>query len=217
MSVVCGDARVRCDVPDEELLAQARQGVQAALEELLDRYRRLTRQRARAFYLVGGEPEDLIQEAMIGLYKAVRDFSAESGSSFRAFAELCVTRQIVSAIKAASRIKHRPLNGYVSFYRPVPGDEGEDRLLVDVIPAPAAQDPAEVVISRERVHALRRHLAVVLSDLERDVLRLYVDGKSYTEIAELLRRQVKAVDNALQRIKRKLELHLAARELAEAG
>jgi RNA polymerase sporulation-specific sigma factor len=154
---------------------------------------------------------------MIGLYKAIRDFNCEMESSFRAFAELCVTRQIITAIKTATRQKHGPLNNYVSFSRPVTGDDDGERVLADVLPTVAISDPADLVISAERIRALQSHFDEVLSDLETEVLRLYVEGKSYQEIAERLQRHVKSIDNALQRIKRKLEEHLRARTVADAG
>jgi len=154
---------------------------------------------------------------MIGLYKAVRDFDPEMETSFRAFAELCVTRQMISAVKAATRHKHGPLNSYVSFSRPVGADEDDERVLADVLPASAHADPAELVVSAERIRALQAHVNDVLSDLEVEVLRLYVEGQSYVEIAETLQRHTKAIDNALQRVKRKLDAHLRAREHAEAG
>src|SRR5581483_102888 len=139
------------------------------------------------------------------------------GSTFRAFAELCITRQIITAIKTATRQKHGPLNSYVSFSRPIASDEDGDRCLGDVLSLPSVSDPADLVISAERIRALQEHFDAVLSDLEAEVLRLYVDGKSYQEIAEVLKRHVKSIDNALQRIKRKLDVHLKAREVADAG
>lgn len=202
---------------DEDLIARFRTGDAAALDLLLDRYRRFARSKARAYYLVGADQDDLAQEGMIGVYKAVRDFRPGFGPSFRAFAELCVTRQIISAIKAATRYKHGPLNGYVSFSREVPGLDDGERSLLDRLPTRTGPDPADLVISTERLRSLQRHLQACLSDLEAEVLRLYVDGKSYSEIAEMLSRQVKSIDNALQRIKRKLDNHLKDREVAEAG
>ncbi|HKO18751.1 MAG TPA: RNA polymerase sporulation sigma factor SigH, partial [Acidobacteriaceae bacterium] len=190
-----------------------------AMAELLLRYRRYARSKARAYYLVGADEEDVVQEGMIGLYKAVRDYDERQGVPFRAFAELCITRQVLSAVKGATRRKHAPLNAYVSLHRPVaagPGDEA-DRSLVDVLPATALLDPAEVVISAERLRELKRHVVESLSDLEVQVLRMHVEGKSYQEIAEALQRHVKAVDNALQRVKRKIESHVRARTIAEAG
>jgi RNA polymerase sporulation-specific sigma factor len=202
---------------DDELVLAARAGDDVALAELLTKYRNFARVKARSYFLVGADREDIVQEGMIGLYKAIRDFNVEMQTSFRAFAELCVTRQIITAIKTATRQKHTPLNSYVSFNRPVVSDEDGDRTLGDVIPTVAITDPADLVISSERIRALQRHFDDVLSDLETEVLRLYVEGKSYQEIAESLNRHVKSIDNALQRIKRKLEMHLRAREIADVS
>lgn len=202
---------------DLELLARARGGDDLALASLLTRYRAFARVTARSFFLVGAERDDVVQEGMIGLYKAIRDFDPAMETSFRGFAELCISRQMISAIKAATRHKHGPLNSYVSFSRPVASDEGDDRVLGDVLPAPTGADPAEMLISAERIRALQAHVNEVLSDLEVEVLRLYVEGKSYVEIAEIVQRHTKAVDNALQRVKRKLDVHLRDRALAEAG
>ncbi len=202
---------------DDDLVLAARSGDESALHELLNKYRAFARVKARSYYLVGADREDMVQEGMIGLYKAIRDFNPDMQSSFRAFAELCVTRQIITAIKTATRQKHGPLNNYVSFSRPVAGDDDGDRVLADVLPTVAISDPADLVISAERIRALQAHFDEVLSDLETEVLRLYVEGKSYQEIAERLQRHVKSIDNALQRIKRKLEGHLQARSVADAG
>ncbi len=202
---------------DDELVLAARGGDDVALAELLTKYRNFARVKARSYFLVGADREDIVQEGMIGLYKAIRDFNPEMLTSFRAFAELCVTRQIITAIKTATRQKHTPLNSYVSFNRPVVSDEDGDRVLGDVIPTSAITDPADLVISSERIRALQRHFDEVLSDLEAEVLRLYVEGKSYQEIAETLNRHVKSIDNALQRIKRKLDMHLKARQIADVS
>jgi RNA polymerase sporulation-specific sigma factor len=205
------------DGEDERLVAAARDGDDRALAELLDKYRGFARAKAHSYFLVGADREDIIQEGMIGLYKAVRDFNPELQTSFRAFAELCVTRQVITAIKTATRQKHGPLNNYVSFSRPVLAEDDGERCLGDLLPTTAICDPADLVISAERIRALQEHFDTVLSDLEAEVLRLYVDGKSYQEIAEVLERHVKSIDNALQRIKRKLDGHLRARDIAEAG
>ena len=205
---------------DDELVQAARGGDDGALADLLNKYRSFARVKARSYFLVGADREDIVQEGMIGLYKAIRDFNPDMQSSFRAFAELCVTRQIITAIKTATRQKHGPLNNYVSFSRPVGGDgdwgDGE-RVLADVLPTVDISDPADLVISADRIRALQAHFDEVLSDLETEVLRLYVEGKSYQEIAERLQRHVKSIDNALQRIKKKLEGHLKARSVADAG
>ena len=202
---------------DELLVMTARSGDDAALCELLTKYRAFARVKARSYFLVGADREDLVQEGMIGLYKAIRDFNPNMQSSFRAFAELCVTRQIITAIKTATRQKHGPLNNYVSFSRPVGHDDDGERMLGDILATVAISDPADLVISAERIRALQAHFDEVLSELETEVLRLYVEGKSYQEIAERLQRHVKSIDNALQRIKRKLEGHLLARSAADAG
>ena len=202
---------------DDDLVMEARAGSEAALCELLNKYRAFARVKARSYFLVGADREDIVQEGMIGLYKAIRDFNPDLQTSFRAFAELCVTRQIITAIKTATRQKHGPLNNYVSFERPVGGDDEGERVLGDVLPTVVISDPADLVISAERIRALQAHFDEVLSDLETEVLRLYVEGKSYQEIAERLERHVKSIDNALQRIKRKLEGHLQARAVADAG
>ena len=202
---------------DDDLVLAARSGNDAALCELLNKYRPFARVKARSYFLVGADREDIVQEGMIGLYKAIRDFNPDMQSSFRAFAELCVTRQIITAIKTATRHKHGPLNNYVSFERPVGTDDDGERVLGDVLPSRAISDPADLVISAERIRALQAHFDEVLSDLETEVLRLYVEGKSYQEIAERLQRHVKSIDNALQRIKRKLEGHLREQSVADAG
>jgi RNA polymerase sporulation-specific sigma factor len=202
---------------DDELVCDARTGSDAALAELLQRYRSYARVKARSYFLVGADREDVVQEGMIGLYKAIRDFDPTRESSFRAFAELCITRQIITAVKTATRQKHGPLNNYVSFSRPLGEQEDGERLLADVLPTFAVSDPADLVISADRIRALQAHFDEVLSDLETEVLRLYVEGRSYQEIAERLHRHVKSIDNALQRIKRKLEGHLQARNVADAG
>ncbi len=208
----------RADDPsDEELVARARAGDEEALRLLLTTYRSFARVKARTYFLAGADREDVVQEGMIGLYKAVRDYDPARQASFRSFAELCVTRQVLTAVKGATRHKHGPLNDYVSFSRPVGGDDDGERVLADVLTGTGASDPADLVISADRVRALQAHVDEVLSDLETEVLRMWVDGKSYQEIAEVLQRQVKSIDNALQRIKRKLEAHLAARRAADEG
>ena len=210
--------KVQRELEDLQLVMRARNGDGGALDALIRRYNGFVRLKASSYFLAGGDSEDLVQEGLIGLYKAVRDFRADKETSFRSFAELCVTRQIITAIKTATRQKHGPLNNYVSFSRPVGSDDGDgERVLGDVIPTVAISDPADLVISAERIRALQQHFDEVLSDLETEVLRLYVEGKSYQEIAERLQRHVKSIDNALQRIKRKLEGHLQAREVADAG
>lgn len=201
-----------CGCGETELLVAARAGDDRALDELLHRYRALARAKARSYFLVGADRDDVVQEAMIGLYKAVRDFSPDGGASFRGFAEMCVTRQLVDAVKSATRHKHAPLSRSVSLDKPVRGDDG-DQTLGDVLPVAAADDPESLAISADEVRALKSHLDEVLSDLEQQVLRHHVQGKSYDEIAAMLQRHVKSIDNALQRIKRKLAAHLDERDV----
>ncbi len=191
---------------DEQLVLDVRDGVDGALQALLDRYRRFARAKSRSYFLVGADREDIVQEGMIGLYKAIRDYDAKHGASFRSFAELCITRQILTAIKTATRQKHTPLNSYVSFDRPQ--DDDPSRTVGDTIACVEEVDPLRILIDSDDLAYLRDAFAQVLSGLESDVLELYVEGRSYQEIAELLGRHVKSIDNALQRIKRKLESHL---------
>lgn len=202
---------------DEELAKAAQAGSGDAESVLLTRYRPFVRGKARSYFLVGGDDQDVVQEGMIGLFKAIRDYDPEQQMSFRGFAELCVTRQLITAVKSATRFKHGPLNSYVSFSRTVGEDDEGDRVLADVLPASPQSDPAERVTSVERVRDLQAYVDDALSDLEVEVLRMYVEGRSYVEIAEILRRRTKSVDNALQRIKRKIDGHLREREVAEQG
>lgn len=191
---------------DEELVEETRNGRSEALDELLQRYRRFARIKARSYFLIGGDRDDVVQEGMIGLYKAVRDYETGHGASFRSFAELCITRQILTAIKTATRQKHTPLNSYVSFDLPQ-HDEGS-RTVADTIEDADTADPLTQLVQTDEVARLRALFDEVLSDLESNVLQLYVEGRSYQEIADQLGRHVKSIDNALQRIKRKLESHL---------
>lgn len=195
---------------DEQLVARAQGGDDVALEAVLRRYRCLTRAKARAYFLVGADADDVEQESLIGLYKAVRDFRPDRQIGFRNFADLCVTRQVITAIKSATRHKHLPLNQYVPLAGPPAAGDGEQPLaLEDLIGDPRGLDPADEVVSAERVRALRRAMAEDLSPFEVEVLRLYVAGRSYLDISQRLGRPTKAVDNALQRIKRKLDAQLA--------
>jgi RNA polymerase sporulation-specific sigma factor len=195
---------------DEDLVGLARQGDELALHELLDRYRRFARAKARSYFLAGGDREDVVQEGMIGLYKAIRDYDADQQASFRSFAELCVTRQILTAIKTATRQKHAPLNTYVPFDRP--RDDDPRHTIADTLADGEHADPLRALIASDELRRLRDVFSELLSGLESDVLGLYVEGRSYQEIAEVLGRHVKSVDNALQRIKRKLEQHLRERQ-----
>ena len=196
---------------DEELIAEIKDNMNAsALDYLIHRYRSFVRAKARSYFLIGADREDIIQEGMIGFYKAIRDFKSDKLSSFHAFAELCVTRQIITAIKTATRQKHIPLNSYISLNKPI-YDEDSDRTLLDVISGVKVADPEELVISREEFLAIEKKMEEILSDLEWQVLMAYLDGKSYQEIAFGLNRHVKSIDNALQRVKRKLERYVASR------
>ena len=200
------------DLTDDELAVRAQAGSQDAFRILIERYRRFARAKGRGYFLVGGDADDIEQEALIGLYKAVRDYMPERQASFRAFAELCITRQIITAIKTATRQKHQPLNQYVSISGVRGGDDPGERSVEALLDDHNVADPADDVISAERLDAMRDSMARMLSDLEVDVLRLYVEGKSYQEIGDQLGRHVKSIDNALQRIKRKLDLHLQEQE-----
>ena len=201
---------------DITLVERVRGGDDRCLELLLSRYRNFARSKARSFFLAGSDKEDVVQEGMIGLFKAIRDFDLEQETPFRAFAELCISRQILTAIKTANRNKHQPLNSSVSLDAPVYGDDSGDRSVGDNIVAPVTSDPAEMVISAQEIEAIRDSMKENLTELEGDVLRLYMDGKSYEEIAGALGNHVKSIDNALQRIKRKLQRHLATRDTAHA-
>jgi len=193
---------------DEEIVLGVKDDNDAIAQEyLINKYRNFVRAKARSYFLIGAEREDIIQEGMIGLYKAIRDFRNDKLSSFRAFAELCVTRQIITAIKTATRQKHIPLNSYVSLNKPI-YDEDSDRTLLDVLSGSKISDPEELVISREEFIDIEEKMGEILSDLEWKVLMSYLDGKSYQEIAVELERHVKSIDNALQRVKRKLERYL---------
>lgn len=196
---------------DEDVVEFAREGDDAALEYLINKYKNFVRAKARSYFLIGADREDIIQEGMIGLYKAIRDFRMDKLSSFRAFAELCITRQIITAIKTATRQKHIPLNSYVSLNKPI-YDEDSDRTLLDVISGSKISDPEELIISREEFDDIEEKMGEILSSLEWKVLMSYLEGKSYQEIAEDLQRHVKSIDNALQRVKRKLERYLEKRE-----
>jgi RNA polymerase sporulation-specific sigma factor len=205
------------DCSDDELALRAQQGDAQALNTLLERYRRFARSKARGYFLVGGDFDDIEQEGMIGLYKAIRDFRADRQASFRGFAELCITRQIITAIKTATRHKHQALNQYVSISGVRGGDEASDRSIEELLDDHHEADPADQVVASERMDDMRRSMAEMLSGLEVDVLRLYVEGKSYQEIGEQLGRHVKSIDNALQRIKRKLDVHLTERDASDAA
>ena len=204
------------DMDDERLLVLAGSGDKKAEESLINNYKFLVRAKARSYFLVGADTDDIMQEGMIGLFKAIRDYDRDKQTSFKTFAELCITRQIISAIKAATRQKHAPLNSYVSLSKPV-YDEQSDKTLHEVINSLETADPEEIVIKREEFEAVGEMIRDILSPFEKQVLSCYLDGLAYREIAERLQKENKAIDNALQRIKRKLLRLLASRDRQEVG
>jgi RNA polymerase sporulation-specific sigma factor len=205
---------LRLEVSDIALVNDFRRGNRAALDALMVRYHHFVRLKASSYFIAGGDSEDLIQEGMVGLYKAVRDFREDREASFRSFAELCITRQIITAIKTATRQKHQPLNGYVSLSSsPGDGPDDGDCTFADLLPGPAVQDPVNQVISSEELQSLKVCLTQSLSNLENSVLRCYMQGLSYERIAAAIGCDCKTVDNALQRIKRKIDLHLESRRV----
>ena len=205
-------SQAQLQLDDGYLLALAKQGSPDAYDRLVRRYASFVRLKASSYFLVGGDSEDLIQEGLVGLYKAIRDFRPDRESSFRNFAELCITRQIITAVKTATRNKHTPLNQYVSFSATPAGASGDgEPTLEDVIPGSTVHDPVNQVISSEELHSLVGCLSTALSDLEGRVLALYLDGRPYEEVATRLGCDAKTVDNALQRVKRKVGTHLTAR------
>jgi RNA polymerase sporulation-specific sigma factor len=198
------------NITDEEIIEYVKNGEIDALEFLINKYRQFVRAKVKTYFLIGADQDDVFQEGMIGLYKAIRDYNGDS--SFRSFAELCITRQIITAIKTATRQKHIPLNSYVSLYKPV-FDDGSERTLMDYVTSSKAMNPEELVINQEEVDSMEARLSEVLSPLERKVLPLFLDGKSYKEISIELSRSVKAIDNALTRVKGKLEKYLETKDL----
>jgi RNA polymerase sporulation-specific sigma factor len=200
-------------VDDGYLLALAKQGSRDAYDLLVRRYYSFVRLKASSYFLIGGDGDDLVQEGLVGLYKAIRDYRSDRESSFRNFAELCITRQIITAVKTATRNKHTPLNGYVSFSSTPAGATDAEPTLDEMLPGPGASDPVNQVISSEELRALVACLSTVLSELESRVLSLYLDGHSYTGIGDLLDCDCKTVDNALQRVKRKVGSHLRSRDV----
>lgn len=205
------------NLTDEEIVRMAQEEHDAeATDYIVHKYRNFVKAKARSYFLIGADKEDIIQEGMIGLYKATRDFRGDKQASFRAFADLCVTRQIITAIKTATRQKHIPLNSYVSLNKPIYTDESE-RTLMDVVSAAPVSDPEELIISRENFADIELRMNEVLSDLEWQVLTAYLEGKSYNEMSRELHRHVKSIDNALQRVKRKLERYLEMRDKENNG
>ena len=201
------------ELEDLQFVMRARNGDEGALDQLMRRYTGFVRLKASSYFLAGGDGEDLVQEGLIGLYKAVRDFRPDKETSFRSFAELCVTRQIITAIKTATRFKHAPLNSYVSFSHTPAGQEGDDCTLGDALPGPAVDEPSICVISTEELESLVFCLGTGLSKLEADALRLYLEGSSYEEMAAELAVDTKTIDNALQRVKRKILNHQRSRQV----
>ncbi|MCL5056146.1 MAG: RNA polymerase sporulation sigma factor SigH [Firmicutes bacterium] len=195
------------EIADEEVVSYAKNGDELATEYVINKYKNFVRVKAKSYFLVGADREDIIQEGMIGLYKAIRDFKADKLSSFRAFAELCITRQIITAIKTATRQKHIPLNSYISLNKPI-YDDDSDRTMMDILSGAKITDPEEVFINHELSGDIREKIQENLSDLESQVLASYLEGKSYQEMARELNRHVKSIDNALQRVKRKIEKSL---------
>ena len=198
---------------DEQIVEQVHLGNTDALDYLITKYRLFVKSKAKSYFLIGADKEDIVQEGMIGLYKAIRDFKGDKLASFRAFAELCITRQIITAIKTATRQKHIPLNSYVSLDKPIFEEESE-RTLLDIIESPVTDDPQHILINQEDYSHLESKMTEVLSELEQQVLERYLAGQSYFEISEQLNRHVKSIDNALQRVKRKLERHLEFDEMS---
>jgi RNA polymerase sporulation-specific sigma factor len=204
----------QAELDDHYLVALAKDGRTDAYDMIVRRYRGFVRLKASSYFLLGGESDDLIQEGLLGLYKAIRDYRTDRESSFRNFAELCITRQIITAVKTATRNKHTPLNQYVSFSQtPAAAGPDSDTTLEEVLPGPLVRDPVNQVISTEELDSLVSCLTSVLSELESHVLALYLDGRSYEEIGEQLECDTKTVDNALQRVKRKVGAHLASRQV----
>src|SRR3989441_5638520 len=202
------------ELEDLQLVIKARNGDSVAMDALIRRYTGFVRLKSSSYFLAGGDGEDLVQEGLIGLYKAVRDFRSDKETSFRSFAELCVTRQIITAIKTATRFKHAPLNTYVSFsHTPAGQDSDSDCTLGDALPGPTVDEPSVCVISTEELQSLVLTLGTGLSQLEHDALRLYLEGSSYEEMAEDLGCDTKTIDNALQRVKRKILTHQKSRQV----
>jgi RNA polymerase sporulation-specific sigma factor len=207
--------RSQRELADLQLVLRARNGDSAAMDALIRRYTGFVRLKASSYFLAGGESDDLNQEGLIGLYKAVRDFRADKETSFRSFAELCITRQIITAIKTATRFKHAPLNTYVSFSQTPAGQDDGECTLGDALPGPGVDDPAVCVISTEELQSLVFCLGTGLSPLESDALRLYLEGNSYEDMAEELGCDTKTIDNALQRVKRKVLQHQDGRAVLD--
>ena len=216
LTAVQSQQKQQRELQDLQLVVRARNGDSSAMDVLIRRYTGFVRLKASSYFLAGGDSEDLLQEGLIGLYKAVRDFRADKETSFRSFAELCVTRQIITAIKTATRFKHAPLNTYVSFSHTPAGQDGEGECtLGDALPGPSVNDPSVCVISTEELQSLVFTLGTGLSPLEADALRLYLEGNSYDQMADDLGCDTKTIDNALQRVKRKIIQHQQSRQVLQ--
>ena len=200
----------KCQQDEYNIVLKASKGDKIALEYIIKKYKNFVKSKAKSYFLIGADKEDIIQEGMIGLYKAIRDFDASKTNSFKGFADICITRQIITAIKTATRQKHIPLNSYISLNKPV-YDEESERTLLDIIATSIVTDPEELIISKEELKHIESKMNELLSDLELQVVEYYLNGKSYQYIADKLQRDVKSIDNALQRVKRKLEKHLENR------
>ncbi len=200
------------EMSEEAVVEIAKLGNRKAEEFIIQKYKNFVRAKARSYYLIGADKEDIIQEGMIGLFKAIRDYESKKAASFRVFAELCITRQMITAIKTATRQKHIPLNSYISLNKPV-FDEDSDRTLLDILAGKKMQDPEEVMISREEVAFIEEAIKDSLSNLEMKVLNIYLQGKSYSEISEIMNKPIKSIDNALQRVKRKLEKYIQSSKI----
>ena len=200
----------KCQQDEYNIVLKASKGDKIALEYIIKKYKNFVKSKAKSYFLIGADKEDIIQEGMIGLYKAIRDFDASKTNSFKGFADICITRQIITAIKTATRQKHIPLNSYISLNKPV-YDEESERTLLDIIATSIVTDPEELIISKEELKHIESKMNELLSDLELQVVEYYLNGKSYQYIANKLQRDVKSIDNALQRVKRKLEKHLENR------
>ena len=196
---------------DNDIVQLAKSDNSLALEFLIYKYKNFVRSKARSYFLIGADRDDIIQEGMIGLFKAIKDYDKDKLTSFKSFAEICITRQIITAIKSATRQKHMPLNSYVSLNKPV-YEEESDRTLMDIISGNKIMDPMDLIIGREDLNIMESKMGELLSDLEMEVLMCYIEDRSYEEIARVLERDVKSIDNALQRVKRKLERYLSIKE-----
>src|SRR5213595_1657199 len=216
MTAVRTQQKAQRELEDLQLVLRARNGDLTARDEMIRRYTGFVRMKASSYFLAGGDSEDLLQEGLIGLCKAIRDFRHDKETSFRSFAELCVTRQIITAIKTATRFKHAPLNTYISFSNtPAGQDSDSDVTLGDALPGPTVDDPSICVISTEELQSLVFSLGTGLSKLEADALKLYLEGSSYEQMAEELGCDTKTIDNALQRVKRKVLQHQQLRQVLD--